>query len=184
MQTMDVRFINPFLTAVGLVFRTTADMSVSLGKPRLKLPNDCSGRIYTVSAMIELSGNVQGVVSLRFCVPVIMALVKAMTGETPQQIDADCLDALGEVANMVVGNAKKDFPLGEVTISTPKVAVTDPLDAPPVLVLPFECAAGRFLIEARIQSCPTPKKAAERVDPELEKRADAILQEQVNSVSR
>ncbi|HUB24020.1 MAG TPA: chemotaxis protein CheX [Tepidisphaeraceae bacterium] len=149
---MDVRFINPFLSAVGLVLRTMADMSVAVGKPHLKTMRANADRIYTVSALIELSGSVKGAVCMRFSPAVVSALVKSFSGAAPKQIDDDCLDAIGEIANMVVGNARKDFPIGNTTMSLPKVSIGDPLEDPPVLVLPFECACGRFLIEARIKT--------------------------------
>jgi chemotaxis protein CheX len=152
MDTMDVRFINPFLAAVGLVLRTMADMSVSIGKPHLKSMRSAADRKYGISALIQLTGSVQGAVCMRFCPEVVMALVKSMTGAAPKQIDDGCLDALGEIASMVVGNAKKEFPLGDTSISTPKVTMSDPLEDPPVLVLPFECTSGQFLIEARIRT--------------------------------
>jgi chemotaxis protein CheX len=154
MQTMDVRYINPFLSAVGLVFRTMADMTVNMGKPYLKDMQKDMRFIYTVAATIELQGSTTGIVSMRFCRPVVLVLVKALTGELPKDIDDNCLDALGEVANMVVGNAKKDFPLSGTTIGTPKVVRTDPLEDPPILVMPFDCSAGRFLIEARLACKP------------------------------
>ena len=154
MPTMDVRYINPFLSAVGLVFRTMAEMSVAMGKPYIKSPEHELAYVYTVAATIELTVTTDGIVSMRFCRPVVMALVKALTGEMPKEMDAACMDALGEVANMVVGNAKKDFPLGGTSISTPKVVMADPLDEPPILVMPFDCSAGRFLLEARLRSKP------------------------------
>jgi len=153
MATMDVRYINPFLTSVGLVFRTMADMSVAMGQPYVKDLTQRLQCIYTVAATIELRGATTGIVAMRFCKPVVFALVKALTGEMPTRIDSDCLDALGEITNMVVGNAKQAFPLGQTWIGTPKVFVrTDPLDAPPILVMPFDCSSGRFLIEARLSA--------------------------------
>src|SRR5438132_1535193 len=58
-QTMDVRYINPFLTAVGLVFRTMADMSVCMGRPHMKDMHKPMDRIYSLAAVIELHGSIQ-----------------------------------------------------------------------------------------------------------------------------
>jgi chemotaxis protein CheX len=152
MNSMDVRFINPFLASVELVLRTMARMSVTPGKPRLKTMRAVGDRAFGVSALIELSGGVTGAVCMRFGPEFVASLVEAITGTSPRQIDADCLDALGEIANMVVGNAKKDFPIENTSIGTPKVGLADPLGEPPVLVMPFETAHGSFLVEARLKS--------------------------------
>lgn len=167
---MDVRYINPFLTAVGLVFQTTAEMSVGMGSPYLKHTRKDPADVFCVAAIIELKGVTEGIVAMRFSKPVVKALVKALTGEAPPTINADCLDALGEVANMVVGNAKANFPLAGTTISTPKVSLTDPLDKPPVLVMPFESAAGKFLIEVHLSSSA---KGAGRTEAEKPVAAEA-----------
>jgi chemotaxis protein CheX len=159
---MDVRYINPFLTAVGLVFKTTAEMSVGMGSPYLKHTRQDLQDVFCVAAIIELTGVTEGTVAMRFSKPVVKALVKSLTGESPPTMNADCLDALGEVANMVVGNAKANFPLAGTTISTPKVSLTDPLDKPPVLVMPFESAAGKVLIEVHLSA--SAKGAGEGVE--------------------
>lgn len=149
---MDVQYINPFLTATVEVFKTMADLSVTMGKVHIKDMSKNQDNIYVASATIELTGSTTGQVSLRFSKSMIMTLVGAMTGESPKGLDADCMDALGEVANVVTGNAKKSFPQSGVTISTPKVTQADAMTQGPVLVLPFDCAAGRFLVEVKLVS--------------------------------
>jgi hypothetical protein len=123
-----------------------------------------------------LKGATEGMVSMRFCEPVVSSLVKALTGALPAEVDSDCLDALGEIANMVVGNAKREFPLGGTSISTPKVGMSDPMVMPPVLVMPFRCSAGRFLVEFRLMTGGQTEPAPQFTDPDLEKAADAVLQ--------
>jgi hypothetical protein len=119
---------------------------------------------------------------MRFTAPVVFGLVKALTGESPTKLDADCLDAMAEFANMVVGNAKREFPGGGVTISTPKVLLTDPLTQPPVLVMPFDCDAGRFLIETRlVTTAPPPEAPAPPVDAALNAKADKIVKETIGA---
>ena len=64
----------------------------------------------------------------------------------------DFTDAIGELANMVAGNAKKDFPDSEVSISLPSVIIgpghtVSQSKASPFLVIPCETDFGQFNVE-------------------------------------
>jgi hypothetical protein len=102
-----------------------------------------------------LSGAVEGIVVIGISDRVATALVGGLTGSPCHQIDADAIDALGEVANMVVGSAKKNLPGGLSTISVPKV-IKSPTQVPypgglPVITIPFDTAPGRFVIEVSLK---------------------------------
>lgn len=117
---MDVRYINPFLTAIRNIFNTMIDVPFTLGKPRLKKENVPD---HEISGIIGLSGDVTGCVVISLSREIAFELVNALTGETFTEINADCTDAIGEIANMIAGNAKTDFPDGNNSISVPSVVV-------------------------------------------------------------
>ena len=67
----------------------------------------------------------------------------------------DFTDAIGELTNMVAGNAKKDFPGCSVSISLPSVIIgpghsVSQSKACPFLVIPCETELGDFNVEVAI----------------------------------
>src|SRR5690606_36159764 len=100
---------------------------------------------------IGRKGGPDGVVAGSFVQPVALAAAAALAGCTFQTLDDDCRDALGEIGNRLVGQAKTERPPGSATRSVPRVSPTTevafPQDAP-VLLVPFDTPVGRFLIGA------------------------------------
>ncbi len=151
-------------------------VDVEMGPPRLKDRPTGRSRAFNVFVAIDLSGSTEGTVVLRFPNTVALALIAGLTGEDARELDAGGYDALGEIANMVVGNAKKDFPHALARMSTPRVGTEDVLKRPPVLVLPFETGRGRFLVEVKLRAGPpAPPRVPTAEDAEVSRIADAIL---------
>lgn len=101
---MDVRYINPFIAAVKHVFKTMLSTDIMISKPRLKSPDEGN---FDVSAVIGFSGDAAGAVILCFRTDTAVKTASKFTGSplTPQHPDFS--DALGELANMVAGQAKR-----------------------------------------------------------------------------
>jgi chemotaxis protein CheX len=117
---VDIKYIDPFLRAVENVFNTMLELPFSLGKPSLKkdpVPE------HEVSSIIGLSGDVTGCVVINLTRDLALRLASALLDEDITDIDEDCTDAIGEIANMIAGNAKTDFPTGNTAISVPSVVV-------------------------------------------------------------
>jgi chemotaxis protein CheX len=106
---MDVKYINPFITAVKKLFNTMIEVPFKLGKPSLKKGNVPE---YEISSIIGLSGTVTGCVVINLSKEIALQLVSALIGDEVTELDDDCTDAIGEIANMIAGNAKTDFPIG------------------------------------------------------------------------
>ena len=117
---MDVRYINPFLKSVKNVFDTMINVPFTLGKPSLKEDNITS---YEVSGIIGISGEVTGCVVVSLSEAVAVQLASALQDEDVGGINEDCTDAIGEIANMVAGDAKRDFPKGNTSVSVPTVVI-------------------------------------------------------------
>ena len=153
---MDVRFINPFIASSRDVFDKMVHEPLALGKPFVRPPGVHPN--YTVSALIGLAGAVTGCVVLGFSQQVATALASGISGTPIAQLDADCVDALGEIVNMIAGAAKKDLPGGLTTMSTPSVIIgSHNIKYPsstPILVIPCETKAGAFAIEVAISQAP------------------------------
>ncbi len=149
---MDIKYINPFITAVKNVFNTMIDVPLKLGKPFLKKdrlpPNE-------ISAIIGLSGSVTGCVVINMSQKIAFELVSALVGDEVTELDDDCTDAIGEIANMIAGNAKTDFPGENNSISVPSVIIGQhEVSYPtglPIITIPCETSNGQFLIEIAIK---------------------------------
>ena len=147
---MDVRYINPFVSAVQHVFKTMLDLGIFVSKATIRGKDQPAS---AVSAVIGLSGPVTGTVALCFSKQVAVRVASAFTGKSLSIYEPDELaDALGELANMVAGQAKVKLPPSGITVSLPYVivggqhrVVERPLS--PILLLPCDSALGRFSVE-------------------------------------
>ena len=117
---IDPSYIKPFVVAAKNVFETMINVPFKLGKPSLK-----KGSVpeYEVSSIIGLSGTVTGCVVINLSKEIALQLVSALIGDEVTELDDDCTDAIGEIANMIAGNAKTDFPSTGTSISVPSVVV-------------------------------------------------------------
>jgi len=149
---MDVRYINPFIASIKNVFSTMVQTEVTIGKPALRSDHDQS---VDVSGVIGLSGDITGAVVLGFSSEVACKIASTFAGIDMTLDHPDFTDAIGELANMVAGNAKKDFTGHNVSISLPSVIVgaghlVSQLKASPTLVIPCNSPAGSFNVEVAL----------------------------------
>jgi chemotaxis protein CheX len=149
---MDARLVNPFMRALAHVVDTMVELPLQWGPPEVALRGEAP---HEINALIHLSGNPQGCVVISMTEPLARRIVGALWGDTPEELDADGLDALGEVANMVAGNAKNKLPWGGGTLSPPRVfrergAVVYPPGVP-VLRLPCRLAEAPLVLDIALQ---------------------------------
>ena len=149
---MDIKYINPFIIAVKKLFDTMIEMPFSLGKPHLKKTTEPA---HEISGIIGLSGNVSGCVVINMSEKIALAMVSAMMGEEITEFDDDCTDAVGEIANMIAGNAKTDFPGANNSISVPSVVIgKHKVSYPsgvPIICIPCNTDKGQLVIEVAIK---------------------------------
>ncbi len=148
---MDVKFANPFINATLNVLETMAFMAVSPGKPYLKSDNVAVG---DVSGVIGLTGNVNGTISVTFDEQCILMIVSNMFGETMTELNNEIVDAVGELTNMISGQARRELEeAGKIlkaaipsVITGKKHSITHFTDGPQIAI-PFNTAHGDFTIE-------------------------------------
>ena len=117
---MDQSYIIPFVKSVQNVFETMLQLPVQIGQPEIKQSGE-SG--HDVSAIIGMSGDVEGSVVLSFPTATALRVVSIFTGTELQADHEDFADAVGELVNMVSGGAKAQFTGKNVSISCPSVVV-------------------------------------------------------------
>ncbi len=138
--------INPFIGATIETFSSMVRTAIKPGKISLAsqrtMPFDASG-------IIGISGGAKGSVSLSFPKNSALKIVSAFAGEEVKSLDSLVVDAIGELANIIVGYAKKDLIQYKINISLPTVVIGEnhqlqgSREVTPILV-PFDSDLGAF----------------------------------------
>jgi chemotaxis protein CheX len=155
------KLIVPFVNAVRNVFSTMVKVPTEIERPIIK---GAPGASYDVSSIIGFSGDVVGSVVVSFQLEAAKKLVAAFAQMELEVNTPDFADALGELANMIAGNAKKDLGCN-ANISTPSVIVgaghhVARLSDVPTLVVPCKTPVGDFAVEVSIKQVQKQAAAA------------------------
>jgi len=158
---MKVEYINPFVLATQNCFKVMMSVDVTAGKPYLFDPIS-GGHSYDISGIIGLSGETTGAVVLSFTKLCALKVVSAFSGMEVKIFDQTVVDAIGELINIVAGNAKKDLKDFKLNISLPSVVTghSHKLNWPtgvPVIMIPFTSPLGEFSIGVSLRT-PAGKK--------------------------
>ncbi|WDP89821.1 MAG: chemotaxis protein CheX [Desulfobacter sp.] len=148
---MDVKLINPFINATINVLETMAFMSVEAGKPYLKKGTTAVG---DVTGVIGLTGVAHGTIAVTFEESCILTVVSNMLGEEMETLNEDISDAVGELTNMISGQARKELDeIGKVfkaaipsVITGKNHTIRHYVDGPKIAI-PFKTDGGEFTIE-------------------------------------
>ncbi len=148
---MDVKFINPFITATLHVLKTMAHTDVTADKLFIKKDKIARG---DVSGIIGLTGKVSGTIAVSFTEKSILAIVSRMFGENMTTLNNEIGDAVGEISNMISGQARQalekiGLPLQAAipTVIIGKGHQITHITSQPVIAIPFRTENGGFTIE-------------------------------------
>ena len=148
-MAMKVEYINPFITSTISVFDTMLGCKLSRKDPYVK---GSPSPEHEISGIIGLSGKAKGTVVLSLSEEAALKAASAMMGEPVEELNADVIDAVGEMTNMIAGGAKAQLEKLEMNLSIPNVitgkghTVEFPRDATPICI-PFECPWGLVTVE-------------------------------------
>ena len=141
----------PFIKATRHVLSTMASVDPLPGKPFVKKNKAASG---DVSAVVGLTGDKHGSISLTFSKKCAIAIVKNMLGDDIQDIIKDAKDAVGEITNMISGQARVGLANMGITMmgSTPTIIFGENhyishMTNAPVVVIAFSTEHGDFTVE-------------------------------------
>ena len=147
----DVALAKPFVQATINVLSSMTGLSPVPGKPYVKKTDKAQG---DVSAIVGITGCKSGAVALSFSQSCAIALVKGMLGDAIEDIIADTRDAVGEITNMISGQARAT--LSEMGLplqgSTPSIVfgANHSLSFPgqvTTVAIPIETDYGAFTLE-------------------------------------
>jgi chemotaxis protein CheX len=151
-RKLDSSLIMPFVNSTMNVCTTMLNLTPEISKPHLKEDGLAS---YDVSGIIGFSGEIVGSVVVSFQMATAIMLVNAMVGMEVDPKSGDFIDGIGELANMIAGNAKKDLGL-VANIAVPTVIIghghtVGRMSGVPCVVIPCKTKAGAFTVEINIK---------------------------------
>lgn len=167
---MKAEYINPFVSAAVEVFSTMLNCELARGPLSL---NSSFQPAHEISGIIGLSGRASGTVVVSVDREVAISATEQMLGCRPTSIDADVIDAIGEVTNMIAGKAKAGLEhlamnLALPTVVTGKNQVIRFGSNAQTIRIPYVCRWGELSVEVGLH------EEAERA-PEPISKASACI---------
>jgi chemotaxis protein CheX len=121
MMSINAEFVNPFLEAASAVFKSILDVDLRRGKLIIKespIPS------LDVAIIIGITGGVTGEVVYSMGYNMVKKIAQVLVpGLNEQQIQEEYKDIIGELANMITGNAMNLFASTgkRISMTTPTV---------------------------------------------------------------
>lgn len=159
---MKAEYINPFIQSVSEVFENMLQCTVEMGSVGIaaarKGPQDIIG-------VIDLSGTANGSVAVRFPIKTALAVVGKMIDTEFETVDSSVIDGVGELVNVVAGNAKAKLEGHSLSVSLPTVVRGDVYclsNSRDIvwLELPFSSPLGDFTLAVSFKPSPMAHKEA------------------------
>jgi chemotaxis protein CheX len=148
---MNAKYITPVIVSVQNVFETMIQLPVVSGKQFFKKEKWPTTEVIS---MITMSGPVSGFICLGISMKLAFLLSSKLLECQVSEANGDCIDAIGEITNMIAGNAKSEFPDDGIIISVPKVVFDTAKEpyptAAPVISIPFETQGEVLLVDMSI----------------------------------
>jgi len=114
-------YVEPFVEVTVNTFKEFVGVEVSPRHPHFLDP-DKGGFEWDISAVIGLSGVVRGAVIVSMKAELAIKLTDLLAGPGHTEVDADVVDAIGEINNIIAGNIKPKVPNGDkIVISIPTI---------------------------------------------------------------
>ncbi|MDR3685285.1 MAG: chemotaxis protein CheX [Geothrix sp.] len=152
---MNVAFINPFIESTLRSLEMMA--SIAAEKVGLSVKEDLI-TTYDISAIIGITGDTSGSIILSFPVGVACRIASNMLMEEISSLDKSVEDAIGEIGNIVVGDARRLLIQDgySLSISVPTVVVgkghkISRSGDVPCIAIPFRTAFGEFEVNVGLK---------------------------------
>jgi len=160
---MKAEHINPFLASMVSVFDAMLGCKLTRGNPYVK---NAVQPEHEISGVIGLSGRAKGVGVLSLCREAALSATEALLGERPPEINGEVADAVGELTNIVAGNAKAKLEYLNLSVSLPTVVagkwhtIEFPKSVLPICI-PFDCLWGPVAMMVGLVEQASPSEAAQ-----------------------
>jgi len=153
---VDAKLINPFVNATTNVLETMAFVRPVAGKPFLKKNDVAQG---DVTGVIGITGAKNGTVAVTFDQGAILKIVSNMFNEEMKEVNAEIADAVGELTNMISGQARRELEkIGKIFNAAIPSVITGKQHSiihytnGPKIAIPFSINEGKFVIEVCMET--------------------------------
>lgn len=153
---MERKYLDPFIEATQGVFKEFFSVEPILKTPYLidrKQPYS-----WDLTSVIGIAGDSRGVVVISFTEALARDLTARLSSLNGQPTMDDVVDTIGEVVNIIAGNAKKGLEEYRLVISLPSIirGTSHELSWPgkhtAIIGIPFELPMGEFLLAVGLEN--------------------------------
>ncbi len=137
------KYVHPFIDACEDVFRKFVGTELFAERPFFSHRDD----VYTwdISSVINFTGEAKGAVVISMKKDLAAKITAALTGNFHEEVNEETVDAIGEIINIIAGNAKKGLEDAfRLKISLPTIiqgtdySISWPSDKTRVISIPFK----------------------------------------------
>lgn len=153
---MKAEYVNPFLNGTVNVLKMMAFVEPKPGKPFVKKDRVAIG---DVSGVIGLTGARKGAIVVSFSRECAIKVISSMMGEQYADLTDEVKDAVGEITNMISGDARRalaelgaDFEAGIPTVIAGKGHEITSMGKGPCLAIPFKIEDHDLTVEVSFES--------------------------------
>lgn len=151
---INVDYINPFIEATINTFQTMCQIVPTRDRVFIKGDGE---EVYGVSGIIGLGGEATGAVVVNFPEAVACKIISKFIGEECTAINSNVVDGVGELANIIAGDAKNrliqkgyKFEIGLPKIVSGRSYVTAQSKSVACIVVSFTSEVGKFCLEVSL----------------------------------
>jgi chemotaxis protein CheX len=154
------QYIQSFIDVCRNVFRDFLGCDLAAERPYFADPAAVDQ--WDISAVIGLTGEARGAMVISMKTDLAVRLTGILTGSTHSMVDEDVVDAVGEIINIIAGNAKKVLEEAyRLIISLPTIieggkhTVKWPNNQARVICIPFKIfEKDSFFLSVAIEAVP------------------------------
>lgn len=148
-SALTANFVNPVLTATRTVFETM--LGCTPERTELTLKETMTPK-YELSAVIGVTGKAAGTIVFSLSQSTALEVLNRMVGIEAAEITTEVCDAVGELTNMIAGQAKSKMQDLNLSISIPNIVsgknhtIHYPSNVQPICIV-YNSEIGPFSIE-------------------------------------
>jgi len=152
---MERKYLDPFIDATVRVFEEFFNLTPTLKTPYLLDKQEAYH--WDLSAVIGIGGDNRGVVVISFTEELAETLTTQLADMHGKPCMDDILDTIGEVVNIIAGNAKKGLEEYRLVISLPSIIrgndheISWPGKHTAIVGIPFQLPHGDFLLAVGLE---------------------------------
>lgn len=146
---MKAEYINPFILSTIAVFDTMIECPLTRGKPYMKKGSQPE---HEITGIIGYTGHAEGCVVISLSFQLALRAASVMLDREITTIDQDVVDSIGELANIIAGQAKMHLEELELRVTLPTVMtgkshnIGYPKGVTPMCI-PFESEWGNITVD-------------------------------------